>query len=312
MVKKIFSIIVSCVLFICCAVSVFAEDIIFINDDFENMSTDNWWDNTGRGEKSTSGSWYNRYMVLKSNSDSFFNFQAKDVYSTGLLYAEFDIKFTENNMEIQLRESRDVSATGFTMAGRIRKTAYYLEYFSNGNYYKMPEADSDEWFILNDVSKWYTIKIAMDIEQNKYSVYILDKSTQRLLSKIENVDFYGECEYVNYFAFSSENELYIDNVDIRQLDVDNLKISGSIYPSIPRHGTQRYTYNAYSLRDNGTSMDVDDVNWSILIPKTGVSINENTGVLTVTSEASPGPIMICVEKKYQTFLNSTYLIDLER
>ena len=59
-------------------------------------------------------------------------------------------------------------------------------------------------------------------------------------------------------------------------------------------------------------MDVDDVNWSILIPKTGVSINENTGVLTVTSEASPGPIMICVEKKYQTFLNSTYLIDLER
>lgn len=312
MLKKIISMIIACIIIVTCSASVFAEDTIFINDDFNDSNTNNWWDNTGRGVKSIEGSWYNKYVVFESNSDSFYNFQAADVYSQGLLYVEFDIKFNNSNMEVQLRESRDVSASGFTMAGRIRKTAYYLEYFSNGSYYKMPKANSNEWFILNDVSKWYTIKLALDIKQNKYSIYILDRSTQRLLSEIENIDFYGECGYINYFAFSSTDKLCIDNVDIRQLDIDNLKISGNIYPTIPLRGNQQYTYVAHSLKDNGLNTEVNDVNWSVLIPKTGVSINKNTGILTVSSDASPGPIMIYAEKKYQPFLNTTYLVDLER
>ena len=56
-------------------------------------------------------------------SSSFFNFQAKDVYATKRLYFSADIKFTESNMEIQLRQSRDISASriyhGWTIGERI-------------------------------------------------------------------------------------------------------------------------------------------------------------------------------------------------
>lgn len=62
-------------------------------------------------------------MVLTHKDSSFYNFQARDIYSTGVLYCEFDIKFTSAAMQIQTRESRDISAQGFTMAGRLRKTA---------------------------------------------------------------------------------------------------------------------------------------------------------------------------------------------
>ena len=311
MIKKIMLVLAVCIVISCTAPYVFAEDTIFINNNFENSDIDDWWDNTGRGIKSTERTWYNRYMVLESNSDSFFNFQARDVYSTGLLYVEFDIKFNEGNAEVQLRESRDVSASGFTMAGRLRKNAYYLEYFSNGNYYKMTKNNSDEWLILDDTSKWYNIKIAMDIEHNKYSVYLLDNSNERLLSKVEDAEFYGECNYVNYFAFSSTDKLCIDNVDIRQLDIDNLKISGNIYPEIPAYGKYEYEYIAYSLKDTGINSEVNDVKWSILIPKEGVRIDENTGKMTITPEAEPGPVMLYVEKEYQPFLNTTYLVDIE-
>ena len=35
-------------------------------------------------------------------------------------------------MEIQLRQSRDISASGFIMAGRLSKlNLYYIEYFQN-------------------------------------------------------------------------------------------------------------------------------------------------------------------------------------
>lgn len=312
MIKKLVSLIMLCAVMISSfSMQVFAEDTVFINDNFENSNSDNWWDNTGRGEKNIERTWRNKYLALTSNSDSFYNYQAKDIYSTGILYCDFDIQFNSGDMEIQLRESRDVSATGFTMAGRIRKVAYYLEYFSNGEYYKMTSYGSNDWFTLNDTSKWYTIKMSFDIKQNKYNIYLLDRETEKILSQVENIDFYGDCDYINYFAFSSTGKLCVDNVDIRELDIDNIKISGEIYPTIPSWGNEKYSYNANSIRNNSSNI-IDDVKWSIVIPKDGISINESTGVLTVTSAAEPGPVMLYVEKEYQPFLNTTFLIDLER
>ena len=43
---------------------VFAQDTVFIDDNFEASSTENWIDNTGRGIKSVEGDIWNKYMVL--------------------------------------------------------------------------------------------------------------------------------------------------------------------------------------------------------------------------------------------------------
>ena len=41
---------------------VFAQDTVFIDDNFEASSTENWIDNTGRGIKSVEGDIWNKYM----------------------------------------------------------------------------------------------------------------------------------------------------------------------------------------------------------------------------------------------------------
>ena len=44
-------------------------------------------------------------MILTHKDSSFYNFQARDIYSTGVLYCEFDIKFTD----VYKRQSRSTS-----------------------------------------------------------------------------------------------------------------------------------------------------------------------------------------------------------
>ena len=94
MVKKIISLIIMITITMMMTSHVFAQDTVFIDDNFEASSTENWIDNTGRGIKSVEGDIWNKYMVLTHKDSSFYNFQARDIYSTGVLYCEFDIKFT--------------------------------------------------------------------------------------------------------------------------------------------------------------------------------------------------------------------------
>ena len=312
MVKKIISLIIMITITMMMTSHVFAQDTVFIDDNFEASSTENWIDNTGRGIKSVEGDIWNKYMVLTHKDSSFYNFQARDIYSTGVLYCEFDIKFTSAAMQIQTRESRDISAQGFTMAGRLRKTADYLEYYSKGDFHIMYKADKKGWFTLSDISKWYTIKMALNVNTQKYSIYVIDRDTNDLLAQVENADFAGECNYINYFAFSSEDKLCIDNVRITNVDIENLYISGEVYPQIPNSGSVTYNYFAKAAtKNNGTEIRTD-VHWSLKTPKRGVSLDSNTGELKVTSWAEPGPILIYVEKDNLNFFNSTYLIDLEQ
>ena len=312
MLKKIISMIIMISIVMMTTLNVIAKDTVLIDDDFNTSLTENWVDNTGRGVKTIEGDMWNKYMVLTRNGSSFYNFQAQDIYSTGLLCCEFDIKFTSSSMQIQLRESRDVSAQGFTMAGRLRKTADYLEYYSDGEFHIMYTADKKGWFTLSDTSKWYTIKMVLNLYTQKYSVYVLDRDSKKLLAQIENANFAGECGYINYFAFSSEDKLCIDNVRITDVDIKNLHISGDVYPKIPKSGSITYNYVANAVTQSNNKEIRNDVHWTIKTPQKGVSIDSNTGELKVTSWAEPGPILIYVEKDNLNFLNSTYLVDVEQ
>ena len=49
MVKKIISLIIMITITMMMTSHVFAQDTVFIDDNFEASSTENWIDNTGRG-----------------------------------------------------------------------------------------------------------------------------------------------------------------------------------------------------------------------------------------------------------------------
>ena len=75
MKKRIATIIFTVISFvIISSYSVYAENVVFINDNFENLSTSNWIDNTGRGTKTVEQNEDGKYMVLNSTS-SYFNYQ---------------------------------------------------------------------------------------------------------------------------------------------------------------------------------------------------------------------------------------------
>lgn len=310
--KKIVALCI-CIMMVAITVQVFAADTVFINDDFENSQTTNWTDNTGRGVKTieTDSMSGNKYIAFNTNSTQYYNFQGKNIYSTGILYSEFDIIFSSGNMELQLRESRDVSAGGFTMAGRIRKVSNCLQYCTDGGFQYFFDSNG-QWLRLNDTTKWYSIKMSMDIEHQKYSIYLFDKTTDALISSVENVNFVGTCQYINYFAFSSTEQICIDNVDIREIDISFIKITGPIYPKIPQNGSNDYSYTARIVTNSASIIPLNDVFWAIKTPKNGVSINNDTGVMTVTNQAIPGPVIIEAVNKYQPSIKTTFLIDIER
>ena len=64
MVKKIISLIIMITITMMMTSHVFAQDTVFIDDNFEASSTENWIDNTGRGIKSVEGDIWNKHIKI--------------------------------------------------------------------------------------------------------------------------------------------------------------------------------------------------------------------------------------------------------
>lgn len=287
-----------------------AGNQLFINDEFDNSdSLEHWEDNTNRGNKELAFDGENAYMKMTATS-SFFNYQAKDVYATGRLYCSFDVKFTDNNMEVQLRESKDISASGFTVAGRLRKNVGYIEYFSDGKYIKLNDTTGN-WLKISDVSSWYRIKMVCDIPRNKYSIYLMNNAG-KTIGQAENVPFFGKCNYINYFAFSSTDVLCIDNVRIEEIDTDNIKVKGTYYPKISSNGDAAYNYAVIAKDENNKDFTVEGVKWSLNRNVDGITINSTTGELTIEKNARPGIFLINAENIIYPDIKKSFLIDVER
>lgn len=214
-------------------------------------------------------------------------------------------------MEVQVRESRDISASGFTMAGRIRKSAYYIEYFSNGTYTKLCDPNGN-WLQLKDVSQWYTVKMVFDISRNTYSVYLMNRDTGELLGQADNIPFYGSCNYINYFAFSSTNILCVDNVWIEEIDINNVCVQGEYYPKINPNRTVTYDYSVIAKDEDNKDFHVSDVIWSLNKQAEGVILDRNTGELSIEPSAKPGIFLINAKNILYPDIERSFLIDIER
>lgn len=309
--KKIIICIMGIISLLSLSLSAYAGNNMFIDDNFDEvLMLNHWVDDTGRGSKQIETDGSNNYLAMTASS-SFFNFQAKDVYATKRLYFSADIKFTESNMEIQLRQSRDISASGFIMAGRLRKNLYYIEYFSNGTYYKLNDING-KWLQMKDISKWYTINMVLDIPTNTYSILLSEKDTGKTIGEAQNIPFFGKCDYINYFAFSSSDKLCVDNVKIEEIDTDSIRISGAFYPQITKNASKNYTYSVLAKDENNSEFIVDGVSWSLNRQAKGVAINEKTGELTIEPTAKPGIFIIYAKNILYPDIKKSLLIDIER
>ena len=283
---------------------------IFVNDDFENSDISNWLDgfrpHATYGNKTIKQDENGKYLSFTPvDSSQYYIFEAKDVYSTEILYSQFDIKFPSTNMELQARQTTSNLDVNFNMAARIRKTAYYLEYYSNGKWYKFNN-EMGGWLQLKNVSKWYRMYITMNIKANTYNIYLIDKDSNSVISKAENISFGEHCTYISYYAFSSKEEMCIDNVSIGNVN-STININGRYYVQIPLKDVCQYRYRV-AVGDYDWA---DDVVWSVN-DINGVSIDNSTGMLEVSHDAKPGPVLISAYKKYYPWVRTTFYIDLRK
>lgn len=286
-------------------------DFVMIDDDFENSDTSFWLDGFRPhyvyGNKTIKSDSNGNYISFTPvNSNQYYIFEAKDVYSTNVLCSEFDIQFSTDNMELQVRQADSNLDTDFKMAGRIRKFSSNLQYYSDGEWKYM--FNTTGGWVNVSANKWYTIRMTLDVRANKYSIYLEDRSTGNIISEVENVEFGEECTYISYYAFSSLSELNIDNVHIFESDTD-VDIEGWTYIKIPQNGTRQYKYfNTQSISEKAWSAD----KWSISGMVYGISIDEDTGILSVSENARPGSIIVTASRKYYPWIKTTYLVDIDR
>lgn len=186
-------------------------DYSIFDNTFEDGDSSAWKDTTGRGAKAIkqeeSG---NSYLEMTCTGNQYYNFRCLDKNISGKIVFETDIKFTENDMELQMRDVINNGAQGFTMAARIKKYAYYIQYFSDGSYQKLL-TPSGSWLQLKDVSKWYTLKMELDTDSNTQSIYLSERDTGTVVGLAENIPLNSPVHKINSVALSSTDTLCIDN-----------------------------------------------------------------------------------------------------
>lgn len=248
------------------------DDIKIISNTFEDSNMSAWQETyatEGRGTKTLQTEADNHYMELKATGSSYYNFNGLHQDVSGNLNLKFDVKFPSGNMELQMRDvTDDHSSTGYTVGARLRKNAYYIEYFSDGTATKLL-TPSGSWLQLNDVSKWYTVEMQVNTETKKQSIYLTERDSGKLIGKAENVNLSGNVEKLNWAAFSSTNTVGIDNVSLTRKGRTGVKLSdwngkyllrwnipfdGDKYEITVNDKAMETANTSYVLYPNGTEM----------------------------------------------------------
>lgn len=285
-----------------------SNDLIFVSNDFENDDSSEWIDISSphyvTGIKTIESDANGKFLTFELAEGAEYYGFTPEVYSTEVLCSEFDIKFPEGNMDLYLRRVTS-NSTVIANACHIRKEGDILYCFwddanNSGNI--------DTAVLVEDTSKWYTIRMSHDIRNNKYSVSIEDKENGTSISEFESISFTESCPLINYFAFSSAEKISIDNVKIFESSMD-VNINGWTYIRTPQSGIQQYKY-INTLSNSKRTWSADQ--WCLLYDVAGISIDKNTGVLSVSSEAKPGSVIICASRKYYPWIRTAFLVDINR
>lgn len=227
----------------------------------------------------------------------------------GEIVMSFDIFFGNGSGSVYLKERKPgvdkiVLRIG-TKEGRrlIFGTASDTGYLYNKN---------GDYFEVQD--KWYNIQIIANITTDasvaKQSIYVTDKLTGELETKVENIALYKEAEMCNVISTSTSQYMYLDNLIVDDAITSKINIVGNPYPRY----NQSNTYTSRSLTKAGVPLfSSRPIIWSLAQPITGVSINATSGVLSVAYNSPLCPVIIKAQSangEYQA--EQQYLVEIEK
>lgn len=271
-------------------------------EEYDTTSTANWSGNGNQIFDFRSEENGNQYMTVSYQSNNAINYYEvwRDFDSlSGDVVLTFDIKFSDHMTDNIFLRKR---ASGVWDAGvRIFKDWTHINYYSNGIMYRLIQSDIS-------YSKWYTFEISMStLNGGTQSIVAKERDSGAIVGHVDNIPLNIAVDSVNQFVLGSDGIMCLDNLRIYKPNIQTIAVTGESYPVIGRS----YTYSAKAKDSNGLEFNVP-IQWSLKDMVEGVSIDADTGVLTIASTANVGRAVIVATDKNNTSKKAYYLIDIER
>lgn len=229
---------------------------------------------------------YRSYYDVAVAGTSFSNYSKLQI-SYDVMYEEFT---SDRNGEIQIKERHGPGSTETTLVARVAQLNGYLQVQGgdgvgfqrirdlNGQYYQM------------ETNHWYTIKIIVDMGQHIQSIYVFDRDTQSLVAIHQEISTISDISHINMVSFTSSSSICLDNVGVSEYSCEDCYIYGS--PFLKKGNKTRYYFLGKGMDDTATALPYGDTIWSIVNPRSGVSINSSSGNLNTSTAAEPGIVII--------------------
>lgn len=247
----------------------------------------------------------NTYLKLSYNGNNgrsreYFDVEAssQSIYYLDKLQVDYDVMYTEftedRDGEMQVKYRIGPGSSETTMVARVAQVNGYLQVQGgtgvgyqrirgiDGNYYQM------------EINHWYTVKMTVDLENHIQTTYVFDRDTGSLLALNQQISTINDIQNVNMVTFSSKTSMCLDNVKIYEPTCENSYIYGS--PYLKKGQKNRYYFLGKGIDGTATGLPYGTTTWSIVNPKTGVSINASSGTLNCSSTVEPGTVIIKAER----------------
>ena len=250
-------------------------------------------------EKEDNGNHYLRlsYNGAANRDREYYDVKVTDVTAQGILQADYDIMYsqidTEKDGDIQFKYRIGPGSSQTQMLARVGKNNnYFRVHNENGNFSAIKDLNGRTLQI--EPGHWYSIKLIVDFDNCKQSVYVFDRDTQELLSYSEPASTIDNSKNMNMITFSSGTDMCLDNVKIYNTTYEKGYIYGSPYVS----SATKNKYYLFGQNSDGslTALPSGTVEWSLETPRAGVSVDSSTGRIIVGSQPEPGPVVLKAEK----------------
>jgi hypothetical protein len=294
-------------------------DTTYIKDDFETGIPSGWSDlSKDRGQASvqtdTDG---NRYMQITYNEagtdiHQYYDMKRAQATITTVAQADFDIRFSEvdtvRNGHIQMKNRTGSGASQSKHASRLLKNYNRLQYIEGGKAYNLSTQTGED--LLIEAHKWYTVKMIANLEEGWQSIYVRDRDTELLLGKVERIPMCEETTEINMVTFMGNTTMDLDNVRMTKIVLRDGYITGNPYPKKNGSSDTAYPYQAYGTSTGGlATYNLTDMTWSLEQETEGVTVDPQTGVLTISKSV---PVTTVVLQAVNSTGTIKYLVDIEQ
>lgn len=246
----------------------------------------------------------NKYLKLTYNGNEGRGRKYCDVYMTPQSFNEtdtnviisYDVNYTETESqnrsgEVQIKKRTGHGSADTTIAARLAKSGeYFMTQGADEGFQRIRDLNGN--YLVIEPGKWYKISIAVDLEKRTQSIAIKDRDTNTLLALRDDLELSDDPDYINMVSFSTDTSMCLDNIYVYDsaTNPDEKFLYGPSYVSAG--GEAQYYMAAWDSFSDILPVPASDTVWTLEKGRTGVSIDEGSGLLSVSDDAIPGMVVI--------------------